>query len=79
MYIDAMQQIYTNVTKVMIETKQGSLLYLPLDKIMQQVAQGGVVPEPPPAAVTPMAPTSPGVSTDARTRDSGRTRERETR
>ena len=42
MYIDAMQQIYSNVTKILVESRQGSsLLYLPLDKIMQQVAQGG--------------------------------------
>ena len=35
MYIDAMQQMYSNVTKVMVESKQGSnLLYLPLDKII---------------------------------------------
>ena len=36
MYLDAMQQIYTNVTKVIVESKQGSsLLYLPLEKILQ--------------------------------------------
>ena len=36
MYIDTMQQIYTNITKVLVDSKQGSnLLYLPLDKIMQ--------------------------------------------
>lgn len=37
LYIEAMQQIYTNVTKVMVDTKSNSqLLYLPLDKLMQQ-------------------------------------------
>ena len=36
LYINAMQEIYTNVTKVLVESKQGSnMLYLPLDKIMQ--------------------------------------------
>ena len=40
LYIDTMQQIYTNVTKVMIDARQGSnLLYLPLDKILQMSAQ----------------------------------------
>ncbi|HSI53377.1 MAG TPA: FtsH protease activity modulator HflK [Ramlibacter sp.] len=79
MYIDAMQQIYSNVTKVMVESRQGSLMYLPLDKIMQQVAQGGVAAEPPPAAA-PASPATPsGMSTDSRTRDNSRTRERETR
>jgi len=36
LYIDTMQQIYSNVTKIMIDSRQGSnLLYLPLDKIIQ--------------------------------------------
>jgi hypothetical protein len=36
MYLETMQQIYGNVTKVLVESRQGSnLLYLPLDKIMQ--------------------------------------------
>ena len=35
-----MKEIYSNVTKVMIDAKQGSnLLYLPLEKIMQLSAQ----------------------------------------
>jgi membrane protease subunit HflK len=34
MYLDTMQQIYSNVTKVLVDSRQGSnLLYLPLDKI----------------------------------------------
>jgi membrane protease subunit HflK len=39
MYIDAMQEIYNNVTKVMVDQRSsnGSLLYLPLDKLIQQV------------------------------------------
>ncbi|ROZ62386.1 FtsH protease activity modulator HflK [Ramlibacter sp. WS9] len=79
MYTDAMQQIYTSVTKVMVESRQGSLMYLPLDKIMQQVAQGGAAEQAAPAAGVPVpAPASPGV-TDPRTRDNSRTRERETR
>lgn len=40
MYTDTMQQIYSNVTKVLVDSKQGSnLLFLPLDKIMQQANQ----------------------------------------
>jgi len=79
MYIDTMQQIYTNVTKVMIDSKQGSnLLYLPLDKIIQQVGQGGAAE--PSAAGAPAAPAAPAsLSNDARARDNSRTRERETR
>ncbi|MEO5670594.1 MAG: FtsH protease activity modulator HflK [Ramlibacter sp.] len=81
MYIDAMQQIYSSVTKVMIESRQGSnLMYLPLDKIMQQVAAGGAVEAPAAATGAPALPASPtGLSTDSRTRDNSRTRERETR
>ncbi len=42
LYIDTMQQIYTNVTKVMVDSHQGSnLLYLPLDKILQMTGQSG--------------------------------------
>ena len=74
MYTDAMQQVYTNVTKVMVESRQGSnLLYLPLDKIMQMTAQGGSaaaidLPMAPSAAVSPPpSPVTPPV--DARVRD----------
>jgi modulator of FtsH protease HflK len=87
MYLDAMQQIYSSVTKILVESRQGSqLLYLPLDKIMQQVSQAGVAaaaPPPAPAAgdqsgSVPPATQSAG-SGDARSRDSGRSRERESR
>jgi membrane protease subunit HflK len=88
LYIDTMQQIYSNVTKVLVESRQGSnLLYLPLDKIMQQVSQGGAAATPAPEAPATTAPApSPAVpapssmsSTDARTRDNGRSRDRESR
>jgi modulator of FtsH protease HflK len=37
MYIDAMQQIYSSTTKILVDSKAGNnLLYLPLDKILQQ-------------------------------------------
>ena len=82
LYIDAMQQIYSNTTKVLVDTKQGSnLLYLPLDKIIQQSAQGnGTSPVGAPADAThnntPANPTAPAV--DARVRD-GRARDRDGR
>jgi membrane protease subunit HflK len=48
MYLDAMQQIYSNVTKVMVDSKQGSnLLYLPLDKILQMSGQSSAGGETP--------------------------------
>ena len=38
MYIDAMTEVYSNVTKILVDTnKSNSLLYLPLDKLVAQV------------------------------------------
>jgi membrane protease subunit HflK len=87
MYIDAMQQIYSNVTKVMVDSKQGSnLLYLPLDKLIKmsgQVADETAALVPAPLAATPSAVSTTGNSglaaKDARTRDAARDRTRETR
>ena len=82
MYIDAMQQIYSNVTKIMVDSKQGSnLLYLPLDKLIQmtgQVAEDAVA-IPAAAAATPTTANNASAITDARTRDAARARTRETR
>ncbi|NMM07055.1 FtsH protease activity modulator HflK [Polaromonas sp.] len=88
MYTDAMQQVYSSVTKVLVESRQGSnLLYLPLDKIMQMSGQGGAAggadaPLLPgtgaASSVLPAAPAST-LPLDARARDSSRTRDRETR
>ena len=89
LYIDTMQQIYSNVTKVLVESRQGgNMLFLPLDKIMQQVAQQPAAPAPQPAEPAQSAPSSSGTppassnfssSSDARTRDNARSRDRETR
>ena len=39
MYIDTMQQIFTNTTKVMVDTRNNNgMIYLPLDKLMAQSA-----------------------------------------
>jgi membrane protease subunit HflK len=79
MYLDSMQQIYSNVTKVLVDSRQGSnLLYLPLDKILQmtgQPADAGAPAAPVAAPATPPAALTP----DARARDAARTRERESR
>jgi membrane protease subunit HflK len=83
MYLDTMQQIYGNVTKVVVESKQGSsLLYLPLEKILQM--SGGGAAESPGSAVTTITPnssiTTQSVSgADVRSRDAARTRERDSR
>jgi modulator of FtsH protease HflK len=77
LYIDTMQQVYSNVSKVMVESRNGSnLLYLPLDKLMQAA---GVPPAtavaPAPGAAAESAPTV----IDVRSRDGGRSRDREGR
>ena len=80
MYLDAMQQVYSSVTKVLVESRQGSnLLYLPLDKIMQQ--SGATAAEPVNGTATvPAAPAAPATTpADTRARDASRTRDRDTR
>lgn len=82
MYLDTMQQIYTNVTKVMVDSRQGSnLLYLPLDKIMQMGSAGdaGAAVAPPVTSPIQVVPPSAATTNDARSREAARSRERETR
>ena len=83
MYLDTMQQVYSNATKVLIDSKQGSnLLYLPLDKIMQMSSQPAPLGQEVPQSSTPAAvsgATLPASTADARTRDTTRSRDRDTR
>lgn len=84
MYVDAMQQIYGNVTKVLVESRQGSnLLYLPLDKIMQSAVAGAPADASGGSSAVSGAGTTavpaPLVPNDSRARDSSRTRDRESR
>jgi modulator of FtsH protease HflK len=72
MYIETMQQVYANVSKVMVESKSGSnLLYLPLDKLIQQTgAPAAAMPAPAPAPETaPVAPVDSRLRDNARSRD----------
>lgn len=80
LYIETMQQIYGNVTKVLVDSRQGSnLLYLPLDKIMQMSAAGEAGTSPAVAAPgpAPAAPATPSI--DMRARDASRSRDRDSR
>lgn len=55
MYLDMMQQVMGNISKVMVDQKNGnSLLYLPLDKLMESARTTGAASEPiaAPATVT---------------------------
>jgi membrane protease subunit HflK len=91
MYLETVQQIYANTSKVLLDAKgPGNLLYLPLDKLMQATAS--VVPAPVstdtaavprnvvtgPTLATPDAPpqTERSAPGDARTRGNLGTRER---
>jgi modulator of FtsH protease HflK len=90
MYLDTMQQIFSNTTKVMVDAKSGSnLLYLPLDKLIAQSANelasgksGASANQP--SSTSPPAPESlPSMETqrqkDSRSRDGRDSRDRETR
>jgi membrane protease subunit HflK len=80
MYLESMQQIYSNVTKVLIDSKQGStLLNLPLEKILQMSANADAPATSSPSSNSQTVPTPPAVSTDPRSRDAARTRERDVR
>ncbi|MDG0861977.1 FtsH protease activity modulator HflK [Pelomonas aquatica] len=74
-YIDTMQQIYSSVSKVMVDSRTGSnMLYLPLDKLLQQGGSTVTVSPPQPASVVPDPATLPGAN-DLRSRDNQRSRD----
>jgi len=76
LYQDAMQQVMSNTTKVLVDDKQGgNLLYLPLDKLMQ--AAGAV--EMTPKAEAPATPATAPADSTFRSRDAFRNRDREAR
>ena len=79
LYLDTMQQVFSSVSKVFVDTHGSSnLLYLPLDKLMQQSA--AVAPNAAASTSSSMTETTPSTSTsDARSRDNQRTRDRDSR
>ena len=78
MYIDTMQQVYSNVTKVMVDSRSGSnLLYLPLDKLLQQSGAGGSVSASAPVVMAPTSEAGTPATTDVRSRDNQRSRDRD--
>jgi len=86
MYLDTMQQIFTNTSKVLVDTRSnGNLLYLPLDKLMQATgatpaastdnsANNAARPTPP-ADAPPAAGTTDQIP-DYRNREAMRSRDR---
>ncbi|PFH12566.1 membrane protease subunit HflK [Collimonas sp. PA-H2] len=91
MYLDTMQQIFANTTKVMVDAKSGSnLLYLPLDKLISQSVSGATAPAAGAGSTStgtiPSTSMKDGASTveqrpqsDERSRDSRDSRDREGR
>lgn len=78
LYLDTMQTVMNNTSKVVVDQKGGnSLLYLPLDKLQQIVSQPyanapEVLTQPPSSSLSPS-------SLDPRSRDALRNRDREDR
>ncbi len=81
MYQDAMQQILSSSTKILVDDKQGgNLLYLPLDKLMQMTQPGQTTADSGPKQPVEVAPTqSPASDSLFRSRDAFRSRDREER
>jgi modulator of FtsH protease HflK len=82
LYLDAMQQVLANSSKVVVDQKSGgNLLYLPLDKLMQMSSSAsapvdaGAKQAAPEAVVPTPAPTESA----PRSRDAFRSRDREPR
>jgi len=86
MYIDAMQEVYSNVTKVMVDTHGGTnLIQLPLDKLTQpaagspsSTAASSSDAAAAAAATVTVTPSDPS-GNDARSRDNARSRDRDSR
>jgi len=85
MYIDAMQEVYANVTKVMVDTHGGNnFIQLPLDKLTQG-GSAATPAAPAPAdttgasATVTVTPTDAAAATDPRARDGSRSRDRDGR
>ena len=83
LYLESMQQILSNTSKVIVDQKSGqNMLFLPLDKLMQMAtgatisAQGADVPLP--RMLTPADPVvaPPPAAVDTRSRDALRSRDR---
>jgi membrane protease subunit HflK len=86
LYIDTMQEVYSNVTKVLVDTRGGSnLISLPIDKLTAAAATaaaggGQVVQSSSVSTSTVATPVdTSSQSVDARSRDNARSRDREGR
>ena len=71
MYLEAMQEIFTNTSKVYVDSRAGNnLLYLPLDRLMQQAGADHARAGAPAVPAAPVAETPAGARSDGlRSRD----------
>jgi modulator of FtsH protease HflK len=79
MYLDTMQQIYSNVSKVLIDSRNNNnLLHLPLDKLLTSPGQpaSDAAAQPP---ADPSANSVPAAAVDVRSREGQRGRDRDSR
>jgi membrane protease subunit HflK len=78
LYLDMMQQVFSNTSKIVLDQKSGSnLLYLPLDKLIQMSGPSSSSAQ---TLDVPSAPAQEALpDTATRTREAFRGRERETR
>ncbi len=88
MYLDTMQQIFANTTKVMMEAKNGNnLIYLPLDKLIEQTGISDAVKSsgaPTPGVTSSSAEVMQTIESahprsDSRSRETSGSRDREGR
>jgi membrane protease subunit HflK len=80
LFLEAQEQILSSVSKVVVDQKGGnSMLYLPLDKLINATGDGAVQKSQSLQSLNPQAAAAePAVTTD-RTRDAFRSRDRESR
>jgi modulator of FtsH protease HflK len=75
LYVDAMQQVFSTVTKVYVDSRNANqLMYLPFDKLIQQATQDAGMARQPPVVVP-----EPVQQQEVRGRDTMRSRDREIR
>src|SRR5689334_23880242 len=76
LYLDMMQSVLGNSSKILVDQKSPSLLYLPLDRLIQQSAPPGATTETPAAPPRATPPPDASMSIDtSRSREALRSRE----
>lgn len=78
LFIDAQEQILSSVSKVVVDQKSGSIMYLPLDKLLSGAGADAPQQSQSMQSLNPQAAPAVDAATD-RTRDAFRSRDRESR